>query len=1212
MSETQTKKPEAAEELLDVLPTVFVGLGGTGMEVMLRVRRRIIQADWSGERIANIDEFPPAQFFYFDTDTADAQESGRAKTSDPLGARVAFAKGETLQKKVDIAHYQSDIKRHRHIRDWWPEGDLSSIDTEKGAGQIRSISRLLFFDEFSNFREIVKQKSSQVMQNVTNEDGLRRLGLKTSTKLRVVVIASVAGGTGSGSFIDVGYALRSMRTPKIDQLDLFLMLPGGFEAANKDRVFANGYAALSELEFAMRGTQNPAYVDRWTDLDAPAPGVTIPYNDVFLFDTRNIAEQLTGNRQDVFDMMADILFEDFGSSDFARRKRSVAVNQQQHKLRRYFPELPSWLKDGIFYSRGYSSIGQTTLVTTGALKVEEALAVNNADMVRAFFGMAVGGARNVPSSEERDRFLSDYLSLRPKSFADAYDASTDFKGDPIFDFELVDQICLRENRTSIPGAFAEQIERDFALLMTNSPNHKEWPERIRAAVDLRLSDVLGKTGDKNAYGVQGAEIAQSRQLLERRLLSRTSEDGLRAVLYQLLDDHKRGGLEYTIGLVEQIKRRIDDPSQGIVAVLQRAEAVYAARADALTRDRLQGSVDRVGQAASSSIFSGGGRGAAERYLGQAREDLKAATLARLRSIACREAISLVRSISSFLGDQIGIDERGETTWSGLIGEFQGGRKTVRKMLDYIEQDVSSVRDALKRGDSGAYFVIPQERDVTDQGDVSQEQRLAWAQEAFEGFGGSRELFGQIEADEGRVEMLNKLRAVSKRRLGHIEERAATATDALRALPPGDQRRMLEQMVIRAMPWIYADFGGGFRPESAQYKMIIAVDGVRRFVQEFDAVIKNVLPSRYGLTTVAYEESGVPGRIVCYCELSGLPLDAIAPLRSDWRQSYELERTRKDRQPLHNHRDDLRFPDPVVPSGLELENLRNDLSLFLRGVAFGALRRSAGGPYEVEVGRNYWLQIGDERFIRRRRIEPTYRTTLERAVAHQEERLSALQLFACATYFKWIADRVYTTRKFSQSEFGAVTRAGGVGNSVANELAAEFMRRAERSSPPLDLPVSAEDADDALTAAMDVWTFELKGSMADVDDSEVGRDPSDPPAFRAGDKRALRMASLTDEALMALIAPQAAPAPQRSNAPGAPVAPPAPTEGRYWLFDQNGAVVGPFALDSFKALAALGSLKADTKVCPEGSQSWVNVSDVPPLAQLVAPARPGGPPPPPVV
>jgi hypothetical protein len=266
---TISSAQQNAEVLRDVMPTVFVALGGTGMEILLRLRRRILQHNWGGKSIMSLDEFPPARFVYFDTDTAEARESGRSATTDILASRVAFSKGETIQKKVDTGHYMAEIENFPIIREWLPQGDLDKIDTEKGAGQVRSISRLLFFDEYSNFMNMVRTQSDRVTQNVTNEQRLLSLGLKTSERLRIVVVGSSAGGTGSGSFLDVGYALRSMRAPRADQVDLFLMLPGGYRDANKERVFANTYAALSELEFAMRGSRNPPYTARWTEYDKP-------------------------------------------------------------------------------------------------------------------------------------------------------------------------------------------------------------------------------------------------------------------------------------------------------------------------------------------------------------------------------------------------------------------------------------------------------------------------------------------------------------------------------------------------------------------------------------------------------------------------------------------------------------------------------------------------------------------------------------------------------------------------------------------------------------------------------------------------------------------------------------------------------------------------------------------------------------------------------
>ena len=175
---------------------MFVALGGTGKEVLLRLRRRIIQADWGGERLHSIAEFPVAKFFYFDTDTTEARESDRAATSDPLYAAVKFTPGETLQKSVNIAKYQRDLRAYPHIEEWLPQRDLTSIDASKGAGQVRAISRLLFFDTYTDFVGGVRRKCQEVADNLGREADLKRLGLDVGSDIRVVVVMSGAGGTG--------------------------------------------------------------------------------------------------------------------------------------------------------------------------------------------------------------------------------------------------------------------------------------------------------------------------------------------------------------------------------------------------------------------------------------------------------------------------------------------------------------------------------------------------------------------------------------------------------------------------------------------------------------------------------------------------------------------------------------------------------------------------------------------------------------------------------------------------------------------------------------------------------------------------------------------------------------------------------------------------------------------------------------------------------
>lgn len=1224
---SDAKSAEQAQVEVDVMPTVFVALGGTGMEILLRLRRRILQHNWGGRSLMSLDEFPAARFVYFDTDTADARESGRAAASDVLASRVAFSRGgETIQKKVDTAWYMAELGNFPHIREWLPKGELDKIDTEKGAGQVRAISRLLFFDEYANVMNLVRAQADRVTQNVTNGPALRALGLKTGTSLRVVVVASSAGGTGSGAFIDVGYALRSMRTPRIDQLDLFLMLPGGYRDANKERVFANTYAALSELEFAMRDSRNPPYVTRWSDYAKPEPDVATPYNDIYLFDRQNIANQQTGNKEDLFDMVADILFEDFGSSDFARRKRSVAVNQQRHKLGLYVPSLPDWLKDGLFYSKAYSAIGQTTVISKASIQIEEHLARNNAAMVRAFFGMALNEKEHLATTEERDAFLQERLRLVAKAFHDEYDARARFEQAPISDFTLVDTLLLRPDKSSVAVTLAAEIEQDFAGILARIPDHKAWEGKVREVIELRQRDVEGRVGEGATYGPKGVEVAAQRARMEAVLLHKGVEPGsLRADLYAVLDDQERGGLEYTIDLVAKVQARLEESGTGLLARLLACEEAYAARANRLFAEQLQASVDRLKQAAQSSFLTGGGRKSSEKYLNQVRDDLIAALQARLRAIACREAGELLRRVSQFLGVPQGVDGAGETLWSGLIGEFQTGRRRVRALLAVVDADVARLQDALGRGEGGTFFIIKDKGvDLPRQNGA---QQLTWAREAFEGIGGSREIFAKLENEDGRLEILNLLRAVTNRHLGDYRQKIPSVVDALRQMQVGEQQRLMELMILRAMPWVCADFTRSFRPDNEGYKMFIAVDDTRTFRAEFDEMLRSRLPGQSGLTSLAYEESGIPGRIVCYCELSGLPLDAIASIRSEWRPAYLREQSKPDGLPLHNHLDDLRFLDPIVPTTAELEDLRDRIKMFLEGVMLGTLRFFPEERiYKMQFTRGHWERIGDEKYVRRRGFQSTQKDRIREQIRTIEERLGYLQHVALAALAEWFARHVYAERRCELGERGATIRRSGIGHHTCLQLAQDFRVQAARIGGSLPGSMSVPEAIEVLGDKVHLWTTNLPGTVDDVDDAEVGRDPKDPPELRATDKRTIHWAAFGEAELGALLRsePQggfppgmatpyaAAPPSPPPSPPLAPPLPPAPgaAPARYWLHNAEGQVVGPFDLSAFQALGQLGQLGADTKVCAEGAHTWQSVRDVPALMGLVRGASPAPPPPPP--
>ena len=570
-----------------VQPTLFIGLGGTGMQILLRLRRRILAGDWNGRRIDDLSRMPVASFVYFDTDLRTAIESDRDGASDPLARIVAFRENERLQHAVDVRRYTKDIDRYPLIADWLPIADFSLINTEKGAGQVRAISRLLFFDQFAKLTGLVRERSDGLLRSVGRQDDLAHLGLEIENRLRVVVVCSAAGGTGSGSFIDLGLMLRSMIHPA-PTVDLVLLLPGGYHDHQRQRVNANGYAALMELEHAMRPNPSPPFVTQWAEHQGPLPGIA-PYDDVYLLDTRNVLDDGLESVEDLYDMAADILFEDFGTSEFAATKRSIAVNQAQHKLDNYEPPLPAHLgRQSLRYSQLFSSFGQATIDTKGRVAVDAAVAETSKRMLKAYFNVALEESGRLPTPAERDDFLDRQFHLRASAFHHV------LPGQP--DTATINEPALIERLLEDAGGQSVLAEIDRDLLATyqsegfQTADPRNLPTLVLREFEQRHDDVLGSIRHKTGSGLAADRIASTRN----RMAAERRGDGpqaLRAVLYDYLDQRDRGGLDYTIRLVEDAKLQIEAE----IARLETVEARYAARAGD-TQHRFEQSLDNLREA----------------------------------------------------------------------------------------------------------------------------------------------------------------------------------------------------------------------------------------------------------------------------------------------------------------------------------------------------------------------------------------------------------------------------------------------------------------------------------------------------------------------------------------------------------------------------------------------------------------------------------------
>ncbi len=232
----------------EVTPTLFVGLGGSGGRAVGRIAQHLrARADF-GVRFDGL-----VRFLAIDTNEADL--SRLRKGPGAIQSTVAisdFDKVEYSSLRRGEGFADADPYFTQWVHPWYRFREESGA----GAGQIRIESRLGF-----NRAVEVGALASRLGEIV---DALRHHGQgmrKADAPVQVFVYFSVAGGTGSGAFLPFAYILRDALADKRARVFGFAILPEAFEMVagrNRDGVYANGYAALKELETLMKLDTNTA------------------------------------------------------------------------------------------------------------------------------------------------------------------------------------------------------------------------------------------------------------------------------------------------------------------------------------------------------------------------------------------------------------------------------------------------------------------------------------------------------------------------------------------------------------------------------------------------------------------------------------------------------------------------------------------------------------------------------------------------------------------------------------------------------------------------------------------------------------------------------------------------------------------------------------------------------------------------------------------
>ncbi|WII35728.1 tubulin-like doman-containing protein [Paenibacillus thiaminolyticus] len=275
-------------------PILIIGLGGTGIDALLRLKYQINRRfKLPEDPISKKKREKPdnVEFLAFETNEQDRNKKYRGIGLDPLNEFVLLSNAEIgglLQNRSILEPYITE----------WLSPELSITDGMNGAAGVRQAGRLLLFT-----------KINQVVQAIDKK--IKTLSVGTNKKLMVFLLSGLSGGTGSGCFLDISYIVRGIierdyGSAGIDRVNTlgYLFTPDvnlsnkSLSEHTREYIKKNGYAALKELDYWMnvdsRGERFRQKYGNILTVNSPLP----PFNLCHLISATNTEGKLLENAYD--------------------------------------------------------------------------------------------------------------------------------------------------------------------------------------------------------------------------------------------------------------------------------------------------------------------------------------------------------------------------------------------------------------------------------------------------------------------------------------------------------------------------------------------------------------------------------------------------------------------------------------------------------------------------------------------------------------------------------------------------------------------------------------------------------------------------------------------------------------------------------------------------------------------------------------------------
>ena len=147
--------------------SVIIGVGGTGHQIILAVRKRLI------EKYGSLDKLPIVGFALLDTDQAifsknpDYDDAVNLDSADKIHCSVH-----------GVDNLRKNLRDHPHLRNWLDPRVLTG-DIDQGAGAVRARGRLAYFWNYATIARKLETVSQRLADELSVEQTAKRFIVST-------------------------------------------------------------------------------------------------------------------------------------------------------------------------------------------------------------------------------------------------------------------------------------------------------------------------------------------------------------------------------------------------------------------------------------------------------------------------------------------------------------------------------------------------------------------------------------------------------------------------------------------------------------------------------------------------------------------------------------------------------------------------------------------------------------------------------------------------------------------------------------------------------------------------------------------------------------------------------------------------------------------------------------------------------------------------